>query len=204
MKFIDDISEDYINQLHDTLNSPEFPWYLNKKTVKLSDPILSLASVINEQTKDTQQFTHTFFNEGEPKSGYYGLISEMLTHIERMGYLIDDIIRIKANLLTKDSDYPEDFHHIAHSDTYGEDTVSLLYYVNDSDGDTFFFNEFFDESHENKVEKITLQKRITPKKGNAIFFDSKQFHASSSPKDSDVRIVINYVFKIYSKDETVS
>ena len=56
-----------------------------------------------------------------------------------------------------------------------------LYYVNNTDGDTFFFNG------------KNIIKRVSPKKGRCVLFDGKIFHASSKPT-KEKRIVINYNF----------
>ena len=58
----------------------------------------------------------------------------------------------------------------------------LLYYVNDSDGDTILFNS--------KEEEI---QRVTPQKGKAIFFDGSVKHCGSQPAKSH-RAVINFNF----------
>ena len=58
----------------------------------------------------------------------------------------------------------------------------LLYYVNDSDGDTILYNK-------NKEEI----KRVSPKKGKAIFFDGSIYHSAGIPKNSH-RAVINFNF----------
>ena len=60
---------------------------------------------------------------------------------------------------------------------------TFLYYVNDSDGDTIFFNK-------NKKEI----KRVKPKKGTGVLFKSNTLHAGSNPINSDKRMVINYIF----------
>ena len=59
----------------------------------------------------------------------------------------------------------------------------ILYYVNESDGDTFFFDN-------NK----NIIKRVTPKKGTAVFFDGNTFHASSNPSNnSRITLNLNYI-----------
>ena len=57
----------------------------------------------------------------------------------------------------------------------------MIYYINDSDGDTFL----------NKTET----KRITPKANSAVIFPSNLWHASSNPTKGK-RIVINYVAEL--------
>ena len=58
-----------------------------------------------------------------------------------------------------------------------------LYYVNDSDGDTIFFDE-------NNKE---IQ-RVSPKKGRIAFFDGAIPHCTTTPKD-DIRTVLNFDFQ---------
>ena len=61
---------------------------------------------------------------------------------------------------------------------------SLIYYINDSDGDTIFFNK--------KLKEI---KRVTPKKNTAVLFDSNILHCGCNPIKSSMRGVINFIFK---------
>jgi hypothetical protein len=72
-----------------------------------------------------------------------------------------------------------------HNDTDAPAYVSFLYYVNDSSGDTFFFNK------NNK-----LVEKCSPKKGTGVLFNSDILHAGSYPKIEDKpRIVINMIYK---------
>ena len=59
----------------------------------------------------------------------------------------------------------------------------LLYYVHDSDGDTILFDE-----NDNEI------KRVTPKKGRAIFFEGSIKHCSSSPTKG-LRSILNFNFE---------
>ena len=72
-----------------------------------------------------------------------------------------------------------------------------LYYVNDSDGDTFIFDKTVNDVHPerdsfNGVEFNVVQ-RVTPKKGRAVIFDGTTYHASSCPS-KDIRCIINFNF----------
>jgi hypothetical protein len=60
-----------------------------------------------------------------------------------------------------------------------------LYYVNDTNGDTLFFDE-----NNNEI------KRVSPKKGRIAFFDGSIKHCSSTPSIDD-RFVVNIDFKGY-------
>jgi hypothetical protein len=60
--------------------------------------------------------------------------------------------------------------------------TSIIYYINNSDGDTFFFDD-----------KLNVTKRITPRQGRAIIFDNKIKHTACCPINSTYRQVINMV-----------
>ena len=70
-------------------------------------------------------------------------------------------------------------------DKITEGDKTLLYYVNDSDGDTLFFDN-----------DLNITKRVTPKKNRAILFDSNMLHAGANPIKNETRIVINIIFKM--------
>lgn len=148
----------------------------------------------------TWQLTHAFYLNGilndSPK--FRSFIIPMLLNI-KLKTGVDyrkRIIKIKANTLFKSIECTSNNYNIPHVDTQNLKYKSLLYYINDSDGDTFIFNETATEIDEEKctTSKLTLTSRITPKKGTAIIFDSNRYHASSSPKNTDRRFVINFVF----------
>ena len=60
-----------------------------------------------------------------------------------------------------------------------------LYYVNDSDGDTVFFDDNGNEIHRN-----------TPKKNTAVIFDGSIKHCSSTP--TGFRCIVNFNFSANS------
>ena len=72
----------------------------------------------------------------------------------------------------------------------------VLYYVNDTDGDTFIFDKKSDyqninlASVENQNE-LKVIKRVSPKKGRVLVFDGNRYHSSSGPT-KDIRCIINF------------
>jgi hypothetical protein len=109
------------------------------------------------------------------------------------------IHRLKFNILLQNSTAPENHYNIAHQDSVTPDSYSAVYYINDSDGDTFLFNEVVTD--ENILpERLTVAKRITPKKNRLLIFESNRYHASSNPRTSDSRFVINTIFVPVEKE----
>jgi hypothetical protein len=64
------------------------------------------------------------------------------------------------------------------------DHLVILYYVNDSDGDTILYNET------EKSEEYTIQTSVKPKRGRCVVFPGKYYHSSSQPTNN-IRGTIN-------------
>ena len=82
-------------------------------------------------------------------------------------------------------------YNTPHIDNKFWNSYSMIYYVNDSDGDTIIFNETSDEEKKKKPEKLTINERIPPKKNRAVLFRGNYFHTSTNPIDNEKRIVLN-------------
>jgi hypothetical protein len=77
----------------------------------------------------------------------------------------------------------------------GYEHLVCLYYVNDSDGDTFLFNRTKKDGPIPKDSELEILKRVSPKKGRVVLFDGSRYHSSSGPS-KDVRCIINFNVKI--------
>jgi len=75
----------------------------------------------------------------------------------------------------------------------GENYKSIVCYINESDGDTVFFDEFSDGNID--TSKKTISTRLSPKAGKAVMFDSARYHSGSFPSKK-IRIIINIVFTV--------
>lgn len=81
--------------------------------------------------------------------------------------------------------------HKPHVDYFSKH-YTLLYYVNDSDGDTYLFNEIATPGNTfHYPESFSLQDRISPKKGRAVIFNGLIYHSSSYPENHSSRMAIN-------------
>jgi hypothetical protein len=115
------------------------------------------------------------------------IMQEKLINLE-----IKQLTRIKFNMLHRIDTQHQQSYNIPHPDETDNDfTYTMVYYVNDSDGDTVLFNEFYDKLDNNK--KLTIHQRVKPKKNRALIFNSKRYHASSNPVDNINRTVLNFI-----------
>lgn len=100
------------------------------------------------------------------------------------------ITRTKSNLIPRGLDNK---FHSPHVDQNYEHKV-FLYYVNDSDGDTTFFEQFWYEGIKIVETELIEQIKVPPKMGRGVVFDGFQYHASSAPIKNNYRCVINIDF----------
>lgn len=77
----------------------------------------------------------------------------------------------------------------------GYEHLVCLYYVNDSDGDTFLFDRTTKDGPMPKDKTPEIIKRVSPKKGRVVLFNGNRYHSSSGPT-KDVRVIINFNVKI--------
>ena len=143
---------------------------------------------------DCGQLTHMLFdfNTG-PKSDIWLNVSPMVWFLEEhTGLKVNDFMRVKSNLTQPQHGVTKDMYNPPHVDTSDPNCISMVYYVNDSDGDTRLFNKTLEDGFLD-MDMIVSN---SPKKGSAIIFPSNKFHCSSIPVDSKKRIVLNFVFAV--------
>ena len=74
-----------------------------------------------------------------------------------------------------------------------KNSVSMIYFVTDSDGDVIIYNE------KEKSKSYTIKKKISPKQGRVILFDGELYHVDEEPNES-LRCTVNYDFIDLSND----
>ena len=186
---VDDFLEEYhVNEIERFLSSISFPWYYNPS---LSGDTEKIVYDNDNNIKDVDGFIHIFSDNNNILSAHAEIIRIILGAIEKkLNFVVKDIKRSRAVLVYKNPSFG-DFYQVPHTD-YTVPHLTLIYYVNDNDGDTVFFTEMYKEGN---VEKKTLQRKITPKKGKCVVFDGLQYHTGSVPTDKN-RILININFLI--------
>jgi hypothetical protein len=109
---------------------------------------------------------------------------------KRIDFPLTQVIAARSFLTTSLADKVE--YDNPHTDLNISHLV-CLYYVNDSDGDTFLFDQRADQTPWDKLDmnKLQVMKRISPKKGRVLLFDGRFYHASSRPSTGS-RCVINF------------
>ena len=152
---------------------------------------------IEEPHANHVQMRHQFVSDGEIVSDNFKYVECLIDNYRRSFNLQDVFIeRMKGNLLFNVEGPKLSPPHI--DGWFSEDTnpngkVTLLYYVNNSDGDTIIYNERVTEPNQ-KIGKLTVCERVSPKKGRAVIFNSNQLHSACCPTNKRYRMVLNTVF----------
>jgi 2OG-Fe(II) oxygenase superfamily len=181
----------YQKSIYDLLTGFEIPWNLFHKSVNDYEPLDLFSST--ELYKEHIQFRHVFCNTKGEKSKYFQYIVPLIAGFEKeTGFKVNEIVRIKSNLLLPQQGIKAQYPHI--DATEGKKT--LLYYVNDSDGDTVIYDQYYFGQN---VGELSVHQQISPKMGRAVIFDSNQIHAGCCPTNSEYRCVINFVFECVEK-----
>lgn len=133
----------------------------------------------DENTIESPQFSHSLFTGAGINSDYYiqvvPIISKLIDSIDGNYRLY----RCKVNMNLSDARF-EGKYRTPHIDNGFEDQLTAIYYVNDSDGDTLFFDG-----------NNQITQRITPEKGKLVWWRGKVFHAKSHSVKSISRVVLN-------------
>jgi hypothetical protein len=175
------------NELEVLLMGSNFPYFYSSESCvpaeykenENEDVRLTGATLLDGNTIEAPQFSHLFVSDGVVNSEAYKNVAPILNKVID---LVDGdyyVAKCKVNMNLADVRF-EGKYHTPHIDNGFEDQVTAIYYVNDSDGDTYFFDG------SNKVTK-----RVTPKKGTLVMWKGKVFHAKSSPIKTTSRVVIN-------------
>jgi len=180
------LDEKYFNDLYNIAISPNFPYYLSRHKFTVSDDTIKNNLNYYKNINEYIQFVHCFYLSNDPDNDNKEYKSETLfiidkfihTLINKKKYKKFELLRAKINFQPRIENQNNNQHNCPHTDDNRDHTV-FLFYINDSDGDTFFF----------KNKK--LFKRISPKKNRLVIFDGKTEHAGSHPIKNDFRVVLN-------------
>jgi hypothetical protein len=188
---LDDLVEPAVaDAIERELTSPGFPWFFYADVNHGNRPPEDRPGAFGPDPRfaDSFGFSSLLFPGNEPQSPplqHPRTVFEAA--MKRCGLKPTQVFRIKANLLVRSAD-SERKPFTPHVDMPRPHTV-LIYYVNDSDGDTVILDKTFPE-----WQNAAVLHSITPKKGRAVVFDGAHYHSGASPVRHDTRVVLNYDF----------
>lgn len=182
----------YQNQIQAECQSDGMAWFFNEESSR------RVAGVETSYSGFSHLVYHVDGGASTSSPHMTALLLPLLfVYCERAQIPFKTLLRIRIGLFTRTMiDVP---HHNPHVDFY-QPHRTAVYYVLDSDGDTFVFNETYEQvSKEQSLQytkegRFTVAARVSPKKGRMCSFDGKHYHASMHPMQSSSRIAIAFTF----------
>jgi hypothetical protein len=173
------------------------------KTTMMKDIDIAGIEYTDQYVYDNGQFVSSLIFDGWKNPDHLEFIELIQPIIEFAKNELDEpekfeIFRVKVNLLLQNETLMPEQYNVPHKDF--PDFIdplhySLVYYCDDSDGDTVLFEEVHNPLQDYS-QQMTVRCRIPPKKNRAVLFASHRWHCSSNPRTHKNRFVINFIFKI--------
>lgn len=166
--------------------SVEFPWFFHSTSAYQKSDLdkYHFNEAFFKNSIDTPMFTHLLYGSNNINSRYFEIFKSIAEAVPDVQNTV--LTRYKLNLTFPDQDCTPETHSIAHVDLSDLiDYKTVLYYINDSTGDTVIFNELWPHNKE-----LTVKQRISPKKGRLVIFNGRLLHSGNNPV-SGVRLTAN-------------
>jgi hypothetical protein len=172
-----------------TIYNTEFPWkFLYDMSGEGRPDAIDGASIALHQGG----FQHTTIDHISDKGSEYAELFDPIVNNLRYHYQSEiSVVRIKIGLVL-----PVVGGGVAYPHTdYKSPHRTLVYYVNDTDGDTVFYNEW---QQDTPTRNFTVEQRVSPKMGRAVIFNGLKYHSTEYPT-KDIRGFVNINFKLLDK-----
>lgn len=182
---------DYCQDICNHLDDKHFAWYYfpNVQTHDYPPPSRFVCG-----------FRHKLYGNDIPKSPYHYIVTPVISEItKRMNQQVVSIVNAHANL---GLNLGEPFEGLPHTDanrisgndmeleTEIDKRFTAIYYVDDSDGDTIFYDD-----------DITEIFRVSPEKDKCVVFETNTFHSGSLPTKHSIRRVLNINLLMRRQDD---
>jgi hypothetical protein len=187
----DVIPRSYQDQIEAETTSSSMAWFFHEESARSASMFKTAFSGFSHMAYHVKEATPVM----SPLSSI--LLPILFMFCEKAGIKFNTLLRMRVGLFTRTM--IEAVHHNPHVDFY-EPHQTAVYYVNDSDGDTFIFNETYDDlnlqqsARHADENRFTLAGRVSPRKGKMCGFDGRHYHASMHPMKAVSRIAVTFNF----------
>lgn len=182
IEYHDFVDKDYQEAIYKHVTDIKFNWHF------MEDPTTER---INTFQVSTPSFGNLIYWEKTENNDPIDFWLPVLDAIEdKFNLKITKLLRMRLGFLmnTRYAMSSQPYRHNEPHVDYDQEHYTLVYYVNESDGDTIIFNET------EKAEKYYPMHKCMPQRGKALLFNGKHYHASTCPKIHTKRIVLTVNF----------
>lgn len=180
------MSEQDFKNLQDFVFGTNFSWFYVPAVSKPDNNIPILNAV------ETSAFVHKIYGKYEnTKSFAYPKFIPLFEKIE--DYLNNDyeVFRARTTMTSYKKDFREHNYNLPHVD-FPYPHISAVFYLNNSDGDTWIFNEQY--IRDNEPMSFSVKTRVQPKANRILIFDGFYYHTASNPITTSTRSIVNLNF----------
>ena len=162
----------------------------------LTNFVWSWNSDISGGTSNLFGFSHELFDAGKPVSQFHEFLSPMFLQAGGETY-VKVLLRARGDMTVISG---EQVTYEPHIDMpKHEEHVNMIFYIEDSDGDTIIYKEkFFPQEGQHVVPQqsktLTEEQRISPKANRLVIFSGEHWHTGQSPKEHNRRVILNLNF----------
>lgn len=189
------IDINYQNKVEEFFLQSNFPWFYQSDISFFDDHISQLHTAV----KKRPGFSNLIYDSNSgPFNPYHFVLPILYTGCFKHQVLVNNVTQIRSFLLVPPNLHDEDRKDRPHIDQPNPH-FAAIYYVNDSDGETYIYNKKFNPSIDSSciadIDPSTLPivETISPKKGRLVIFNGLYFHSSSQP-EHNARCIINFNF----------
>ena len=184
------IIENFLNQqdykiIKDFVFGPSLHWHYS--------PHVSLGThdhgITDDMAIDTFGFNVEVFNREIAYGDQNALecMAPIIAKIVEFNGRDTKILRIRLGLKTFKHGFKSGNYNLPHIDYHFPHKTFILY-MNETDGDTFVFNEVYSGKD---LTEFTVKERINPIENRAVILDGYQYHTASNPMNHDTRVIVN-------------
>jgi hypothetical protein len=211
MQVIDDFfPEEQFKELQEAILGQKMPWhYIPNISVpdylKVDDPL----------AVDTPAIAFKLFDiESKIETEEFVFLQKYFIYLlHKLGYAKENLVRIRA-VTTWPTGLSSEYYNIPHVDYAGKHK-SIIFYLNDADGDTRLFHQKqkpvpwrlseevrlnispnSEEEQKNYgsmfiTSGFTVENTVSPKANRLLIFDGLTYHTAGHPVNCDRRVIIN-------------
>lgn len=192
IKIIDNFFPSYIQrEIYQICLSKELSWTLNT-TISYDKPDLDTQSWSKYgKILETDGFVYNLSKNADLETK----ISKYVKNFIKIRYNIevDQMLRMMLVYIPPNPTYDTNCHLTPHVDMEVVNLKNFLYYINDNDAETLFFDQKFEKNKPIDFSKQNIVHRVQPKQGRGVLWDGSIFHSGSVSRITK-RLTLNITF----------
>ena len=188
----DVLTPTHLKMLVDTAKSRTIDWsFLDNTHTDSKQDYLNAFGFIHD--------LYDYKTKPDPDKHWGTFVAPLLVMIDKLDFHFQSLLRARINMTVRTGSSHPGYPHIDDNEMFN--MWSAIFYVEDSDGPTYFYDFMRDEYSEDQTPRRPLKviKKVEPVKNSGVIFNANIYHSGMLPKDHQTRILVNYNFTGHKK-----